>query len=178
MSDAQSEWDRQKTHRATERELQAHFAGRRGALRTAKCVDCRIVGPHGSFRARLVDLSRSGALLTVVDATFATAEEREQLMLYMSRVWHQFETGLELQIESRGVRVVADVVRVEGRSDKSDGFNDMGIRFRTELTDDECDRLGIEHADDRPAGDPAGFEVADAFDRILTSMTPSTDKSG
>jgi len=175
MSDGQSEWERQQEHRATERELQAHFTGRRNAFRTEKSHECRVVGPHGSFRARIVDVSRSGALITIVDPGFATSEDCEQLMLYTSRVWHHFDAGLELQVESRSVRVVADVVRVTGQSGGGHGSNNMGIQFRTELTAAECDRLGAECADDRADEAAVGNDVADAFDRILTSMTPATD---
>lgn len=175
VTNGESEWDRQQEHRATERELQAHFAGRRGALRTEKSHQCHVVGPHGKFRAVVVDLSRSGALIKIVDNRFASGEDREQLMLYTARVWHHFPEGLELQVESRNICAVATIVRVKCKSGETGGPYELGIHFRTELTEEECDRLGIEWADDRDDSTEMGNSVADAFDRILTSLTPDTD---
>jgi hypothetical protein len=174
MDPKESEWERQQRHRATERELHAHFVGRRAALRTEKSLDCRVVGRHGPFKAHLVDLSRSGALFTIVDATLASDEDRRQLMNYTMRAWYHFDEGLELQIESRDVRAVANEVRVLGRSGESDGKYAIGVHFRTQLTEVECDRLGVEWADDRQEGiDDAN--LADSFDRLVAALTPARD---
>jgi len=172
MSNANREWERQQQHRATERELQAHFAGRRGALRTEKSLGCRVAGPQGTFEARLVDVSRSGALIVITDRRFASGEDLDQLMLYTARVWHHFPEGLELQIPDREVCAVAVVVRVKIQSGEERFPFQLGLHFRTELTADECDRLGVEHADDRSDAATLDQTVADTIDRLLTSMSP------
>ena len=175
MSEGNREWERQQEHRATERELQAHFAGRRGALRSHKSLRCRVAGPHGKFDGRLVDLSRSGGLIVIADRRFANGADLEQLMLYTARVWHHFPEGLELQITDRGVSVVANIVRVRVDSDHARFPYQLGVHFRTELTADECDRLGVEDADDRNDECDKSNTVADTFDRLLTSMLPVRD---
>ena len=172
MNEADREWDRQQEHRATERELQAHFAGRRNALRCEKSLRCRVAGPHGRFNARLIDVSRSGALAVIVDRRFAKGEDLQQLMLYTARVWHHFPEGLELQVAAREVSAVANIVRVKVDADQARYPYQLGVHFRTELTADECDRLGVEHADDRNDECDNDNSVADTLDRLLTSMTP------
>ena len=175
MSDGDREWERQQEHRATERELQAHFAGRRGALRTEKTAPCDVAGPLGNFQARLIDVSRSGALVVIVDRRFANDDDLTQLMLYTARIWHHFPEGLELQIPERNVCAVANVVRVKVDSEQTRFPYQLGLHFRTELTAEECDRLGVEHADDRSEAEQEDPAVSDAFARLFATMPPASD---
>ena len=137
-----------------ERRLQGYFTGRRQALRTCKFLDCALKGNHATFAGMAVDISRTGALVRVLDSNFAEQAETEQLMLYTARVWYHFDNGLEISFLGGEIRAVADVVRVTGYCGRGSGLNLIGIHFRTELTGEECDKLGIEHSDDRPSMGP------------------------
>jgi hypothetical protein len=140
--------------RAEERRLQRYFAGRRQALRTCKFIDCTMTGNHGTYAGMAVDISRTGALLRVLDTGFAKQQETEQLMLYTARVWFHFDNGLEIAFLDGSIAVVADVVRVTSYCGRGSGLNLIGIHFRSALTEAECDRLGIEFAEDRPSMGP------------------------
>lgn len=150
-------------HASEERKLQGYFTGRRQALRTCKFLDCTMKGNHATFAGMAVDLSRTGALVRVLDPHFAAPHESEQLMLYTARVWYHFDNGLELSFLSGGLRTVADVVRVTGYCGHGSGLNLIGLHFRTELTSDECRDLGIEYADDRPSMGPLADEHRKKF---------------
>jgi len=133
-----------------ERRLQAYFAGRRQSLRTCKFLDCRMKGNQdATFSGMAVDLSRTGALVRVLDRNFAEDHETEQLMLYTARVWYHFDKGLEISFLDEAISAVADVVRVTGYCGRGSGLNLIGIHFRTELTDEECEQLGISPDEDR-----------------------------
>ncbi|MHC4953663.1 MAG: PilZ domain-containing protein [Planctomycetota bacterium] len=144
--------------KASERELQTHFTGRRAAVRTYKFLDCEIQGNNSSFAGMVVDVSRTGALVRVLDASFAEPAEQEQLMLYTARVWYHFEEGLQLSFLRQSVQATADVVRVTGYCGRGSGLNLIGVHFRTELSVEECDRLGIECGEDRPSMGPLAEE--------------------
>ncbi|MEM8883102.1 MAG: PilZ domain-containing protein [Planctomycetota bacterium] len=142
-----------------ERRLQGYFTGRRQALRTCKFIDCRLTGNHDGFNAMIVDVSRTGALVRVLDSHFAESHEAEQLMLYTARVWYHFDEGLEISFLDGKVKAVADVVRVTGYCGRGSGLNLIGIHFREELTADECEQIGIEASDDRPSMGPLAEEA-------------------
>jgi hypothetical protein len=149
---------RDEANASEELRLHAHFSGHRRALRTCKFLDCKLKGNHASFAGMAVDISRTGALVRVLDTEFAEPRESEQLMLYTARVWHHFDNGLEISFLSGDLRAVADVVRVTGYCGRGSGLNLLGIHFRTGLTDEECVALGIEHAEDRSAHGPLAGE--------------------
>ena len=146
-----------------ERKLHGYFTGRRQALRTCKFLDCDMKGNHATFAGMAVDLSRTGALLRVLDSDFAEQQEAEQLMLYTARVWYHFDNGLEVAFLDRSICAVADVVRVTGYCGRGSGLNLIGIHFRTELTEDECTRLGIEFSEDRATIGPLADEHKQKF---------------
>ncbi len=145
--------------KAQERKLQTHFTGRRAALRTCKFLDCMIRGETETFTAMAVDISRTGALIRVLDENFAGPEETAQLMLYTARVWFHFEEGLEIAFLNGAITLTADVVRVSGYCGRGSGLNLIGIHFRTELTADECEQVGISCSDDRPSMGPLKDEA-------------------
>jgi hypothetical protein len=150
-------------HASEERRLQGYFTGRRQALRTCKFLDCALQGNHATFAGMAVDISRTGALVRVLDSDFAEQREAEQLMLYTARVWYHFDNGLEISFLSDAIRAVADVVRVTGYCGRGSGLNLIGIHFRTELTNEECDQLGIDYAEDRPSMGPLAEEHRKKF---------------
>ena len=150
-------------HARAERKLQGYFTGRRQALRTCKFLDCALKGNHATFNGMAVDISRTGALVRVLDSDFAEQQETEQLMLYTARVWYHFDQGLEISFLDGTISAVADVVRVTGYCGRGSGLNLIGIHFRTELTLEECARVGIEDSDDRPSMGPLADEHKKKF---------------
>jgi len=146
--------DRQAKREAqqAERQLHAHFAGRRDAQRIDTLIECRMVGERGVFRALAVDLSRTGALVRVTDRRFMEGYDDEALMQFSFRVGAHFADGMEIAFIAGSLIVVAHVVRVTSRieEDTQRRSHLIGIRFRTELSERECESLGIQDEDDAP----------------------------
>ena len=135
-------------------EQQSSTPGQRGAIRTITSVDCLIEGAHGTFAGLVVDVSRTGALVRILDPDFATDTEQEQRMLYTARVTHHFEEGMVISLIDQYLRIDADLVRVTGYGSGPDAFNLIGVQFRCELTCWECLRLDIVSAKDRHSREP------------------------
>lgn len=135
-----------------DRILRENFCGKRSAVRTAKPLDVTVEGRKGSYEGTIVDISRTGLLLRISDPRFAGSEERKHLMPYTARVWQNFADGLFVATKDKALDACADVVRVTGYSGRDAELILIGCRFRRELNEDECGRLGIEDAEDRPPG--------------------------
>lgn len=159
MDGTQTEKQISTEAREQERKLQTYFTGRRAALRTCTFLDGTIRGETSTFNCMAVDISRTGALIRVLDDNFAGPDETSQLMLYTARVWFHFEDGLEINFLDGAVSLAADVVRVSGYCGRGGGLNLIGIHFRTELTHEECEQLGIPCEDDRPSMGPLKDEA-------------------
>lgn len=128
-----------------------HFSGKRYALRTERLLDLDVEGSHGTFAAVSVDLSRTGALLRILDSDFAPAEESHHLMQYTACVWHHFANGLWLRFQGLTVGVRGEVARVTNLPGQA-GLILVGVKFRRELSPEECKILGIPCDYDRPPG--------------------------
>ena len=128
-----------------EREFQAHFAGRRESVRNEVGIGCSLLGDGSVFRAIAVDISRSGALISVRDARFDDTEGGDSLMEYSERIWQHFGDGLEIGLMGGVVRIAATVVRVTTRQDEAslEWIPLVGVRFRTALSPHECERVGV-----------------------------------
>jgi hypothetical protein len=159
MDSTQTQEEFSAESKEQERKLQTHFTGRRAALRTCKFLDCSIRGESETFTSMAVDISRTGALIRVLDTSFAGPDEKTQLMLYTARVWFHFEDGLEISFLDGSIVLAADVVRVSGYCGRGGGLNLIGIHFRTELTEEECAQLDIPCVDDRPSMGPLKDEA-------------------
>ena len=133
--------------------LRECFSGKRDAIRTCKFLNVEMQGQHGTFQALAVDISRSGMLIRVMDPHFASAEEMEHLMPYTARVWYQFEAGFSVSFADTGVTARGNVMRVTAYSGRGRSLILIGCRFKKPLAADDCEKLTIEHADDRPPGD-------------------------
>ncbi len=132
--------------------LREYFSGKRDAVRTYKFLNIALEGRHGSFQGMAIDISRSGMLVRVMDDDFATAEEMEHLMPYTARVWYHFEGGFSVDFLDKGVSTRGDVVRVTGYCGSGSSLILIGCRFHELLPPKDCEKLGIECADDRPLG--------------------------
>lgn len=132
--------------------LRGYFSGKRDSLRTYKLLDVEVRGKRARFKGMVVDISRSGVLLRIMDPTFATAEEQELLMPYTARVWYHFEGGFVLALEDGSICVPAHVVRVTGYCGRGASLIFIGCRFERPLTKKQCKRLGVDWSDDKPPG--------------------------
>ena len=132
--------------------LREYFSGKRDAVRTYKFLNIELQGQHGSFQGMAIDISRSGMLIRVMDDDFATADEMEHLMPYTARVWYHFEEGFSVDFCDTGVMMRGDVVRVTGYCGRGSSLILIGCRFHEPLPAEDCEKLGIEYADDRPPG--------------------------
>jgi hypothetical protein len=126
-----------------EKVLQAQYAGRRGAVRTFKFLDLSVEGRGGAYEALGINISRSGLLLRITDARFATEDDQLHLMTYTARVLQEFQGGFQVLLEGGVVARTADVVRVSGYCGTKSSLVLVGCRFREELTREECELLSI-----------------------------------
>lgn len=130
-----------------EKVLEAQFAGRRDAFRTFKFLELSVQGTGGTFNALGINISRTGLLFRITDPRFAAEGEQQHLMPYTARVWQNFQGGFHVFLERGAVAREADIVRVSGYCGKKSSLVLVGCRFRDELTEAECDLLGIPHED-------------------------------
>ena len=135
-----------------EKVLRGYFSGKRDAIRTYKFLNIEMQGGHGNFHGMAIDISRSGMLVRIMDPRFAGADEMEHLMPYTARVWYHFEGGFFASFSDTGVTARGEVVRVTGYCGRGNSLILIGCRFTTPLAEDDCERLSIEHAEDRPPG--------------------------
>ena len=129
-----------------ERMLREHFAGKRDALRTPTLLDVIVEGHHDSFDGMVVDVSRSGMLLRLLDEEF----DSHPLVPYTARVRFHFGSGLNVRFRESGISAEGTVVRVTEHVAGTVTVVLIGCRFRHALTAHECEMLAIEHAKDRP----------------------------
>jgi len=131
------------------------------APRSFRALDCRVTGGYGAFTAIVVDISRSGALISVLDRRFAQEHEQNQLVVYTSRVFKHFATGIAVELVHEKIVRSADVVRVSTYCGSAQGINLIGVEFHDELTQAECEQLEVEHCDEVPSTE----RIADALKR-------------
>ena len=136
---------RTKEAKEAERELHAHFAGRRENRRFDTFLPCRITGQSGVYLAKVLDISRSGALIRILDGRFPDAKAGEKLMRYAERVTDQFGDGVDLAFRGTSDPVRANLVRVTTRQEEADepACHLIGVRFEAVLSDAHCRALGF-----------------------------------
>jgi hypothetical protein len=127
-----------------EKALRRCFTGKRRARRTVRLLDVEVKGRRRSFPALAVDLSRSGALLRIMDPRFARHEEQASLMPYTARVWYHFQGGFKICFGGGDICLEADVVRVSGYCGQDAGLIFIGCRFRSPLDEPQCQALGVD----------------------------------
>ncbi|MHC4550689.1 MAG: PilT/PilU family type 4a pilus ATPase [Planctomycetota bacterium] len=116
---------------------------RREADRLQKVFFATVHGRHGAYRAMVLNISRRGALVTVVDPSFEISQQQSDVGLAGLRIASHFGGGLRLELLDVPVSAAADVVRLtEGRKDDEYVFW-LGCRFQRELSGEECELLGL-----------------------------------
>jgi len=119
-------------------ELRQYFQGRRSGGRMDHRVDLVLKGEGARFRARAVNLSRSGVLLRILGRRAS-----DDLVDFAGRVSRVFARGARLHFLDIDLTVKADIVRVT--------FGDGGLsdemliawRFRRPLAKTICKDLGL-----------------------------------
>jgi len=133
---------------AAELELRGHFSGRRSGKRSEVQLDVELQGLKGRFKARVVDISRTGVLIEVTDHEFATLHEERDLMRYGEKVQGQFGLGMLIHVVGKAVRLKATVARIT-MSQEDDARVLIACKFRMPLTPEICGLLEVEFAEDQ-----------------------------
>jgi len=134
---------------------------KREADRFAKIYYVEVHGRRGMYRGMIFNVSRTGALLTIVDPAFDATVESGDLGLVGLRVASIFGEGMHIRFRDESVRVEAEVVRLTEGQQGGEWTFCLGCRFLRELTPTECSRLGFgglagplrTHLASSPAGD-------------------------
>jgi twitching motility protein PilT len=126
---------------------------RRVAPRVDRIFYAQVAGEAGTHRAHILNLSFSGALLTITDPALAVPREPEKLVAFTKRLGLQFQDGMRVRVLEGDVSVEADVVRVAERTIGDDTMILIGVRFRRSLEPHECRHLDIP-APDAPESSP------------------------
>jgi twitching motility protein PilT len=131
-----SDWDEEYREGAEVEE-------RRDAERLDRIFYAQVHGRHGSLRAMILNLSRTGALISIADPSFNATLAKGDLSMLGLRVAALFGEGMNVRFRQAPVTIEAEVVRIdEGRQGDSWVFS-MGARFLRQLTPAECSVLGI-----------------------------------
>ena len=142
---------RVKEAKQAERTLHAHFAGHRDARRFETFLPCRVSSETGLYLAQVLDISRSGALIRLLDARLPDAEGGVKLMHYAERMTEHFGDGIEIVFRGEPDPVTAELVRVTTRAAESDdpACHLVGVRFSIALSDAQCVALGFKPGRER-----------------------------
>jgi hypothetical protein len=126
---------------SAEMELRNHFAGKRASPRRPLEVRITICGLLENFPARSVDISRTGILFRITDELFT--HEEEDLASFAFKVERHFANGADVLFADHGFGAPSNVVRVTHR--RIDGVPALllACRFKTPLTDGQCQALGV-----------------------------------
>jgi hypothetical protein len=101
-------------------------------------VDCQ--GAIGSFRGRLLNVSRDGALVCLAHKRFKAGADVD-LVDVAARVEEEFPDGIAVRFLDFPVTLQAAVVRLSRREE--DGATLMGCEFSRPLSHQECRLLGV-----------------------------------
>ena len=137
--------NRKDTRPAGSRSDREHFAGhRRGSrLRCVMPVEC--AGATGKYKARTIELSRSGALVEIRDPDFRDGDPKSSLLTFSARVMSEFAGGMRIRFFAPKVSLAARVIRTTRHPTAASLL--IGCEFLTELTEQRCRMLGL------PTGD-------------------------
>jgi hypothetical protein len=127
--------------RAVEHEVQ--LLGRRKSERRRCNIAVGCEGTEGAFRGRLVNVSRTGALLHLSNAQFR-AEDDTALVEVFTRLHQAFPDGLTIYFLHCKAAIQAALVRIARQPD--DALTVVGCQFARPLSDRECEMLGVSKA--------------------------------
>jgi len=132
------------------------------AERVGKVVHVRIVGDRGKLAGIVVNLSRTGALLTVRGEQWEVNDEHADLALVGLRIASHFGNGLRIEFLEIGRTVKAEVVRFTQADVDGRRMICLGCRFEDPLDSDMVAAIAQEPvADDGgpPVGEPQSVQI-------------------
>lgn len=119
---------------------QVRLLGRRRSERKKCNYDVGCEGSEGAFRGRLVNLSRTGALLHLSNAQFRATSDADLVEVF-TRIQAAFPEGLTIYFLHCKAAVQATLVRIARQED--DARTVVGCQFLEPLTDRECELFGV-----------------------------------
>jgi len=138
---------------------------RRAAPRVERILYAEVQGDRGTYRAYVLNVSATGALLSISDPQFAPPAEADQLVVFTRRMGFQFRSGMIVRFLEAEISIDADVVRVSERTEGGELLIAIGVKFRRRLDAAECARLEI----------APEAESAQAGESIAAVAGPATD---
>jgi hypothetical protein len=122
---------------------QVRVLGRRKSERRRCNYDIGCEGTDGAFRGRLVNLSRTGALLHLANRQFQAANDADLVEVF-SRIEAAFDEGMTIYFLHCKAAIQARLVRIARQND--DALTVVGCQFTRPLTDKECELLNVHKA--------------------------------
>jgi hypothetical protein len=98
-------------------------------------------GSSGRYEARLIELSRSGALVDMRDPRFLKSCLDSSLLSFSGRVVEEFSGGMRVGCAEPKLSLAARVIRT--LQHPATGAYLMGLEFLTPLTPPQCRMLGL-----------------------------------
>jgi len=132
---------------------------KRDATRIQKILFADLHGRLGTYRGMVVNLSRTGVLLTIVDPTFQPTQEQSELGLVGLRIASHFGESLRVEFLSPQLTLDAEVIRIFEGKQGDDLAVYMGCRYLKPLDEEQCLKLKLP-VREAPAKEPPE-EIAD-----------------
>jgi twitching motility protein PilT len=147
-------------------ERPANLIDHRAADRVQRIVSAKLHGRQGHLAGMVVNLSRTGALVTITDKKWNATPEDDDMGLVGLRIAAHFGEGLRIEFVEAGFTLEAEVVRITEGKIGSDFASYLGIRFLPKLTDKQCASLGL-NAAEAPAAKPSGPRIEGGADGVV-----------
>ncbi|MHC4223563.1 MAG: type IV pilus twitching motility protein PilT [Planctomycetota bacterium] len=125
----------------------ASLVDHRAADRVQRILSAKLHGRQGILAGMVVNLSRTGALVTITDKRWNATPEDDDMGLVGLRIAAHFGEGLRIEFEEAGFTQEAEVVRITEGKIGSDFASYVGIRFLPKLTDKQCASVGLNAAE-------------------------------
>jgi len=157
--------------RQAELELRRHFNGRRDGQRINVSVPVELVALERNLDARTINLSRSGALLEVLD----DGAERglAELVEFCDEIARLFAAGGTIDFEC-GVTRTMEVVRVTAGGLGRVRTPLVACRFKAYLTPEDFGRLGVVPPSDEDQADDTAADPSESV--CFTPAAPAAPK--
>ena len=129
---------------AAQRPIATPCSERRVAPRAHQVFYVELLGPQGRFRGIVVNISRSGLLLSLDENDFQLSpDKRSNVDVVGNLVAHHFWKGMQIRFLGTTVGVEAQPIHVTGGHQGTEPVAYVGCHFERALTDQECAELGL-----------------------------------
>lgn len=125
----------------TARRDREHFAGNRRGSRHRLVLPVTCAGSSGRYDARILELSRTGAVVEMRDPGFLPADQRSSLLAFSARVADECACGMRIAVSEPKLSLAARVIRTMQHPATAALL--MGIEFVAPLTPAQCRMLGL-----------------------------------